>query len=151
MRQNKDVKSVIEQGLRPLVNRVSFGHLVKLILEARTAEKPNPFVGTWKFLPERSHFDRTSPKDITLRFVIEKGELREEEEVVLSNGSRPRPSSLSTMDRNTLSQCRERPNTKLMQCCGPELMTVRSSDVSTMTTGWSTPQNDCLFHPMVKR
>lgn len=37
---NKGVKGVIEQGLRPLVNSASFGHLVKLILEARTAENP---------------------------------------------------------------------------------------------------------------
>ena len=33
----KDVKSVTEQGLRPLVSSANFGHLVKLILEARTA------------------------------------------------------------------------------------------------------------------
>ncbi len=31
----KDVRTVTEQGLRPLVNIASFGHLVKLILEAR--------------------------------------------------------------------------------------------------------------------
>ena len=37
---NKDVKSVIEQGLRPLVNRASFGHLVKLILQAKTEKNP---------------------------------------------------------------------------------------------------------------
>jgi len=36
----RDVKSVTEQGLRPLVNNKSFGHLVKLILEAKTAENP---------------------------------------------------------------------------------------------------------------
>lgn len=47
----------------------------------------NPFVGTWKFVPERSHFDRTAPKDIKLRFLIDKDELREEEEITLSNGT----------------------------------------------------------------
>jgi hypothetical protein len=39
---NKDVKSVIEQGLRPLVNSASFGHLVKLILEAKVTYSPGP-------------------------------------------------------------------------------------------------------------
>jgi CubicO group peptidase (beta-lactamase class C family) len=32
----KDVKNVTEQGLRPLVTNATFGHLVKLILDART-------------------------------------------------------------------------------------------------------------------
>jgi CubicO group peptidase (beta-lactamase class C family) len=36
----KDVKSVTDQGLRPLVSGAKFGHLVKLILEARTARNP---------------------------------------------------------------------------------------------------------------
>jgi CubicO group peptidase (beta-lactamase class C family) len=36
----KDVKSVADQGLRPLVTGKTFGHLVKLILEARTAQNP---------------------------------------------------------------------------------------------------------------
>ena len=35
----RDVKSTVEQGLRPLVTNATFGHLVKLILEARTGEK----------------------------------------------------------------------------------------------------------------
>ena len=34
----KDTKSVIEAGLRPLVSKSQFGHLVKLILEARNAQ-----------------------------------------------------------------------------------------------------------------
>jgi CubicO group peptidase (beta-lactamase class C family) len=36
----KDIKSVSEQGLKPLVTNEMFGHLVKLILEARTARNP---------------------------------------------------------------------------------------------------------------
>jgi hypothetical protein len=32
----KDIKSVTEQGLRPLVTNETFGHLVRLILEAKT-------------------------------------------------------------------------------------------------------------------
>ena len=36
----KDIKSVTEQGLRPLVTNDTFGHLVKLILEARTKQRP---------------------------------------------------------------------------------------------------------------
>jgi len=36
----KDVKTVTDQGLRPLVNAASFGHLVKLILEARIQRNP---------------------------------------------------------------------------------------------------------------
>jgi CubicO group peptidase (beta-lactamase class C family) len=36
----KDIKSVTEQGLRPLVTNDTFGHLVKLILEARTKQGP---------------------------------------------------------------------------------------------------------------
>lgn len=47
----------------------------------------NPFVGTWKLVPEHSHFDRAAPKDITLRFLIDNGELTEQEQVILSNGS----------------------------------------------------------------
>jgi CubicO group peptidase (beta-lactamase class C family) len=34
----RDVKTAIEQGLRPLVTNATFGHLVKLILEARTSK-----------------------------------------------------------------------------------------------------------------
>src|SRR5215469_3376119 len=47
----------------------------------------NPFVGTWKFVPERSHF-RTAPKDIKLRFLIDKDQLRGEVELTLSNGTK---------------------------------------------------------------
>ena len=36
----KDIRSVVEQGLRPLVTNALFGHLVSLILEARTASSP---------------------------------------------------------------------------------------------------------------
>jgi hypothetical protein len=52
------------------------------------AAQTNPFVGTWKFVPERSHFDRTAPKDIKLRFLIDKDQLREEVEITLSNGAK---------------------------------------------------------------
>jgi CubicO group peptidase (beta-lactamase class C family) len=34
----RDVKTALEQGLRPLVTNATFGHLVKLILEARTPD-----------------------------------------------------------------------------------------------------------------
>jgi hypothetical protein len=67
------------------------------------AAQTNPFVGTWKFVPERSHFDRTAPKDIKLRFLIDKDQLREEVEITLSNGAKRTWSSfLSTITRNTL-------------------------------------------------
>jgi CubicO group peptidase (beta-lactamase class C family) len=36
----KDVRSVLEQGLRPLVTNATFGHLVRLILAARTPLNP---------------------------------------------------------------------------------------------------------------
>ena len=36
----------------------------------------------------RSHFDRTAPKDIKLRFLIDKDQLREEVEITLSNGTK---------------------------------------------------------------
>jgi len=56
------------------------------------AAQTNPFVGTWKFVPERSHFDRsagsTAPKDIKLRFLIDKDQLRGEIEITLSNGTK---------------------------------------------------------------
>ncbi len=47
----------------------------------------NRFVGTWQFVPERSHFEGTAPKDIKLQFLIDKGELREKEEITRSNGT----------------------------------------------------------------
>ena len=36
----KDTQSVIEAGLRPLVSKSQFGHLVRLILEARNTRTP---------------------------------------------------------------------------------------------------------------
>jgi len=71
--------------LRPLrtLFLASFTFASGCIVVAQT----NPFVGTWKFVPERSHFDRTAPKDIKLRFLIDKDQLREEEEITLSNGT----------------------------------------------------------------
>jgi len=56
------------------------------------AAQTNPFVGTWKWVPERSHFDRsagsTAPQDIKLRFLIDKDQLRGEVEISLSNGNK---------------------------------------------------------------
>src|SRR5215469_5896287 len=52
------------------------------------APQTNPFVGTWKLVPERSHFDGTAPKDIKLRFLIDKDQLTEEVEITLSNGTK---------------------------------------------------------------
>lgn len=69
--------------LHPLLFLASFTFAGACMVAAQT----NPFVGTWKFVPERSHFDRTAPKDIKLRFLIDKDELREEEEITLSNGT----------------------------------------------------------------
>jgi ketosteroid isomerase-like protein len=51
------------------------------------AAQTNPFTGTSKFVPERSHFEGTTPKDIKVRFLIDKDELREGEELTRSNGS----------------------------------------------------------------
>ena len=52
------------------------------------AAQTNPFVGTWKLVPERSHFDGPHPpKDIKLRFLIDKDQVREEEEITLWNGN----------------------------------------------------------------
>jgi len=57
-------------------------------LKLSPADAPtNPFVGAWKLVPERSHFEGTAPKDIKVRFLIDKDELREEEELTRSNGS----------------------------------------------------------------
>ena len=46
----------------------------------------DPFVGSWRFVPERSRFAGTGPKDIKLRFAVETGKLREESEVIAQNG-----------------------------------------------------------------
>src|SRR5215469_18223426 len=52
------------------------------------AGQTNPFVGTWKLVPERSHFDGPHPpKDVKLRFLIDKDQVREEEEITTWNGA----------------------------------------------------------------
>ena len=51
------------------------------------AGQTNPFVGTWKLVPERSHFDAPHPpKGTTLRFLIDKDQVRIEREITLWNG-----------------------------------------------------------------
>ena len=138
--------TAILRALRTLF-LASFTFTSACIVTAQT----NPFVGTWKFVPERSHFDRTAPKDIKLRFLIDKDQLREEVEITLSNGAKRTWVFIPQYDHQehplTISG---ETNIKLMQCCRPELMTARSSCASTMATVWSTRQIDCLFHPTVK-
>ena len=52
------------------------------------AGQTNPFVGTWKLVPERSHFDGPHPpKDVKIRFLIDKDQVREEEEVTTWKGA----------------------------------------------------------------
>jgi hypothetical protein len=46
----------------------------------------DPLVGNWRFVPERSRFAGTAPKDIELRFVVENGQLRQESKIILQNG-----------------------------------------------------------------
>jgi hypothetical protein len=61
---------------------------ILLLCGPLAAGPPDPFVGTWKFVPEQSHFaSGRQPKDIRLRFVMDNGRLREEEETIRSNGS----------------------------------------------------------------
>ena len=48
----------------------------------------DPFVGNWRWVPERSRviFRGAVPKDIKYRFVVENGKLREESEIILPDG-----------------------------------------------------------------
>ena len=52
----------------------------------------DPFVGNWRWVPERSSrflYRETVPKDIKNRFVVENGTLREEFEIILPDGTFP--------------------------------------------------------------
>jgi hypothetical protein len=73
--------------LRILVRPALLFGAAAMVASMATAE-PNPFVGSWKFVPDKSRFDRRAPKDIKLKFVIDEGLLREEEETTTSDGRR---------------------------------------------------------------
>ena len=52
----------------------------------------DPFVGNWRWVPERSSrflYRETVPKDIKDKFVVENGTLREEFEIILPDGTFP--------------------------------------------------------------